>query len=111
MARRLEIDLKETALELKSFLPQPKNSRQTERVQALELLNTPPTPTALPVATLMGRRDSTVKTWLRTSRQNGIAPLVEHPQVIRLSHLGPGLKLSWLGNELITEMNLNNESL
>ena len=77
MARKLEIELKETQAELKKLLHQSPSGRQKERVEALYLFKTPPAETALVIARLIGGSYSTVTTWLRTYRQHGIEGLLE----------------------------------
>ena len=77
MARPLEINIKETAQELKKLLHQQKKGRIKERVQVLYLLATKQVETASTAAILIGRNYSTVKKWLRTYRQKGINELLE----------------------------------
>jgi len=77
MARKLEIEIKETQAELKKLLHPSPSGRQKERVEALYLLKTPPAETALVIARLIGHSYSTVKTGFRTYRQQGIERLLE----------------------------------
>jgi len=77
MARKLEVEIKETAQELKQLLHQQKNGRIKERIQVLYALKTQQTETALSAAALIGRTYSTVKRWLRLYRQGGIEQLLE----------------------------------
>ncbi|MDY6992634.1 MAG: helix-turn-helix domain-containing protein [Pseudomonadota bacterium] len=77
MARKLEVEIKETAQELKQLLHQQKNGRIKERIQVLYALKTNQTETALSAAALIGRTYSTVKRWLRLYRQGGIEQLLE----------------------------------
>lgn len=77
MARNLEIEIKETAHELKQLLNQEKSVRIKERVQVLYWLKTQRIETALAASEWIGRTYSTVKRWLRTYRQNGLDELLE----------------------------------
>lgn len=77
MARKLEVDIKETTKELKQLLHQQKRVRIRERVQVLYWLKSKQTPNALSAAALIGRTYSTVKRWLRTYRQSGLQELLE----------------------------------
>lgn len=98
MARKLEIDIKETAQELKQLLLEQKSVRIKERVQVLYWLKTQQIETALSASELIGRTYSSVKRWLRTYRQSGLDELLE------LKH-GGGKALSLSPNILET---LNN---
>ncbi|BAP56698.1 hypothetical protein THII_2401 [Thioploca ingrica] len=85
MARKLEIDIKETTQELKQLLHQQKSGRTKERVPVLYLLKTKQTETALTAAAVIGRTYSTVKRWLRIYRQSGI------DEFLKLKHGGEEL--------------------
>ncbi|NJO17533.1 MAG: helix-turn-helix domain-containing protein [Thioploca sp.] len=87
MARELEVEIQETAQELKQLLHQPKSGRIQERVQVLYWLKTQPTETALSASVLVGRSYSTVKRWLRIYRHHGLQEL------LKLRH-GGGKELS-----------------
>lgn len=77
MSKTLDINLKETIAELKKRLQQQQKGRIKERRQVLELLKTKLASTALAASQMLGRAYSTVKRWLKTYRQSGIASLLE----------------------------------
>ena len=61
MSRNLEILITETAEELKNQLHSQRDGRTQERIQVRYWLKTGPAETALEVASLIGKSDSTVK--------------------------------------------------
>jgi len=77
MGRKLEIEVKETEVELKKLLRQQQSGRQQERVEALYLLKTQQAETTQKIVRLIGRNYSTIKTGFRTYRQHGIDGLLE----------------------------------
>jgi len=82
MARKREINIKETTRELKQLLHQQKSGRIKEQVQVLYLITSQQVASALTAATLIGRDYSTVKRWLRLYRKTEIKEL------FKLKHRG-----------------------
>jgi putative transposase len=77
MSRRLELEITESAEELKALLHQQRKVKLKERVQALYLLKSEQVTELKGLGKLLGRNPSTLYRWFEGYRARGLAGVLE----------------------------------